>query len=51
MVPPDLAILDNELYGLPDLKDTEMAMIIAPRPDAATLRLRDYITRELEYVA
>lgn len=51
MVPSDLAILDDETYGLPDLKDTEMAMVVAPRLDAATMKLRDYIIRELEHAA
>lgn len=49
MVPTDLAILNDEALGLPDLKDTEMALIEAPDLSPAAARLRDTIVRELEH--
>ncbi len=48
MVPDDLTILNDESLALPDLKDTEMALIEAPHLNPAAHRLRDYIVRELE---
>ncbi len=50
MVPADLSVLDDESSGLPDLHDTEMALLEAPRLSAAAALLRDYIVRELEHV-
>lgn len=47
MVPADLVILNDESLGLPDLKDTEMALIEAPNLSPAAVRLRDMIVREL----
>jgi len=47
MVPTDLVILDDEALGLPDLKDTELALIEAPDLSPAAVRLRDAIVREL----
>jgi DNA-binding transcriptional LysR family regulator len=49
MVPPDLSILDGEASGLPDLRDTEMALIEAHGLAPAARRLRDVIVRELEH--
>ena len=49
MAPADLTILSGEGFGLPDLADTEMALIEARNLGAAALRLRDYIVRELEH--
>jgi DNA-binding transcriptional LysR family regulator len=49
MVPPDLSILDGEASGLPDLRDTEMALIEAHGLAPAAQRLRDVIVRELEH--
>jgi len=49
MVPVDLIILDDESFGLPDLRDTEMALLEAPRLSAAAALLRDYVVRELEH--
>jgi DNA-binding transcriptional LysR family regulator len=49
MVPPDLLIFDDEASGLPDLRDTEMALLEAPQLGAAAARLGDYIVRELEH--
>ena len=49
MVPPDLLIFDDEASGLPDLKDTEMALLEAPQLGPAAARLGDYIVRELEH--
>ena len=49
MVPIDLTILNDEALGLPDLKDTEMALVEAPNPTPAAARLRDTIVRELEH--
>lgn len=49
MVPSDLALLDGEETGLPDLSDTEMALLEAPSISTAAARLRDTIVRELEH--
>jgi DNA-binding transcriptional LysR family regulator len=49
MVPSDLCMLDDEASGLPDLKDTEMALLEAPQVTPAAARLRDTIIRELEH--
>jgi len=49
MVPSDLTILNDESLDLPDLADTEMALIEAPQLNPAATRLRDYIVRELEH--
>ncbi len=49
MVPPDLTILNDDALGLPDLKDTELALIEAPDLSPAAARLRDTIIRELEH--
>jgi DNA-binding transcriptional LysR family regulator len=51
MVPADLAILDTGGLGLPDLAETEMALIAAPGLGPAALRLRQTISRELEGTA
>jgi DNA-binding transcriptional LysR family regulator len=51
MVPADLTILNDEAVGLPDLADTEMALIEQPNLNSAAARLRDYIVRELEHSA
>ena len=50
MVPADLTILSDEALDLPDLRDTEMALIEAPQLSAAAMRLREDIVRELEHV-
>lgn len=50
MVPADLVVLSDESLNLPDLADTEMALISAPGLTPAAERLRDYIVRELEHV-
>jgi DNA-binding transcriptional LysR family regulator len=49
MVPPDLTLLDSEDSGLPDLRDTEMALLEAPALSVAAERLRETIIRELEH--
>jgi DNA-binding transcriptional LysR family regulator len=49
MVPSDLCMLDDEASGLPDLQDTEMALLEAPQVTPAAARLRDTIIRELEH--
>ncbi len=49
MVPSDLTILSKEELGLPDLRDTEMALMEAPQLSTAAARLRDDIIRELEH--
>lgn len=49
MVPCDLSILETEDCGLPDLPDTEMALLEAPQLHIAAARLRDTIIRELEH--
>ncbi|MEE2524741.1 LysR substrate-binding domain-containing protein [Hyphobacterium sp. HN65] len=49
MVPSDLTLLDGEESGLPDLQDTEMALIEAPSLPVAAERLRETIIRELEH--
>ncbi len=49
MVPEDLVMLDRSEFGLPDLSDTEMALLEAPTMSPAAERLRDTIIRELEH--
>lgn len=49
MVPSDLMILDSERHRLPRLRDTEMALLEAPRLSAAAAKLKDHIVRELEH--
>ncbi|WP_394692109.1 LysR substrate-binding domain-containing protein [Hyphobacterium sp.] len=49
MVPSDLTLLDSEDSGLPDLRDTEMALIEVPTLPIAAERLRETIIRELEH--
>lgn len=49
MVPEDLFMLDAAQSGLPDLSDTEMALLEAPSIPPAAERLRDTIVRELEH--
>ena len=49
MVPADLTVLDEQGLGLPDLADTEIALIEAPQLAPPAMRLRDYIVRELEH--
>lgn len=51
MVPSDLSVLDDPGFGLPELPDTEIALIAAPSLDAPAARLRDAIVRELEHGA
>lgn len=46
MVPPGLSRLDG--VGLPDLPDTEIALLTAATLAAPAARLRDHITRSLE---
>ncbi|MGB0683089.1 MAG: LysR substrate-binding domain-containing protein [Magnetovibrionaceae bacterium] len=48
MVPSDLAILSEESLGLPQLEDTEIALIEAAGLTAPAVRMRDYIVRQLE---
>ena len=49
MVPHDLVILNEQDSGLPDLADTEMALIEAPTLSPPAARLREYIVRDLEH--
>lgn len=49
MVPHDLSVLDAPELGLPQLADTEVALLEAPGLTAPAARLRDYIVRELEH--
>ncbi len=49
MIPSDLTILNDESLDLPNLEDTETALIEATQLSPAALRLRDYIVRELEH--
>lgn len=49
MVPADLSVLNDETLGLPDLHDTEMALIEAPQIPPAAQRLREAIVRDLEH--
>ncbi|GAB5467570.1 MAG: LysR substrate-binding domain-containing protein [Rhodospirillales bacterium] len=51
MAPADLTVLSDETLGLPDLEDTELALIEAPQLGAAAARLQAYIVRELEHGA
>jgi len=48
MVPADLRLFDEPHHGLPDLRDTEMALLQAPALSAAAARLASHIVRELE---
>jgi DNA-binding transcriptional LysR family regulator len=50
MTPKDLTILNADMLDLPDLADSEMALIEAPQISTAAERLRDYIVRELEHM-
>ncbi|MFA9200443.1 MAG: LysR substrate-binding domain-containing protein [Cypionkella sp.] len=49
MVPHDLVILNEADSGLPDLADTEMALITAAVLPPPAERLREYIVRDLEH--
>ncbi len=49
MTPSDLTILDGEQTLLPELQDTEVALIAAAQLNQPAMRLRDYIIRELEH--
>lgn len=49
MVPHDLVILNEAESGLPDLADTEMALIEAATLSPPAARLREYIIRDLEH--
>jgi DNA-binding transcriptional LysR family regulator len=49
MVPGDLVILNEADNGLPDLPDTEMALIAAPHLPPPARRLREYLIRDLEH--
>ncbi|WP_205478408.1 LysR substrate-binding domain-containing protein [Sphingomonas arenae] len=49
MVPHDLVILNEGDNGLPNLADTEMALIAAATLSAPAQRLREYIVRDLEH--
>ena len=48
MVPPELVILDEAAAGLPDLADTEIALLEAPGLSPAAARLRADVLRQLE---
>jgi DNA-binding transcriptional LysR family regulator len=49
MVPADLVILNEADNALPDLTDTEMALIAAPVLQPPARRLREYLIRDLEH--
>ena len=49
MVPHDLVILNEQDSGLPDLADTEVALIEASALSPPAARLREYIVRDLEH--
>lgn len=49
MVPADLTVLNDELFDLPALDDTEIALIASGQLTAPAARLRDYVIRELEH--
>ena len=49
MVPHDLVILKEQPSGLPELADTEMALIEAATLSAPAQRLREHIVRDLEH--
>jgi DNA-binding transcriptional LysR family regulator len=49
MVPSDLVVLNEAENGLPDLPDTEMALIDAPVLPPPARRLREYLVRDLEH--
>ncbi|MCA0202063.1 MAG: LysR family transcriptional regulator [Proteobacteria bacterium] len=48
MVPQDLLILDAERSSLPQLADTEMALLHPSKLTAAAAKLKEHIIRELE---
>ncbi len=48
MVPHGFRILDG--HGLPDLRDTEIALLAAPTSNAAVKKLADHIVASLEHV-
>jgi len=48
MVPHDLVILDEAAAGLPDLADTEIALLEAAGLSAAATRLRAHVLHQLE---
>jgi hypothetical protein len=49
MVPADLVILNEADNALPDLADTEMALVAAPVLPPPASRLREYLIRDLEH--
>lgn len=49
MVPEDLVVLEPTTTGLPELADTEIALIEAAQLSKPAERLREYIVRELEH--
>lgn len=49
MVPEDLVVLEPTATGLPELDDTEIALIEAAQLSKPAERLREYIVRELEH--
>jgi len=49
MVPADLVVLNEADSRLPDLPDTEMALIAAPVLAPPAARLREYLIRDLEH--
>ena len=51
MVPGDLMVLNEQKLGLPDLADTEMALIAAAQLSPAAARLRETLIRDLEHGA
>jgi DNA-binding transcriptional LysR family regulator len=51
MAPTDLTILNADILNLPELEDTEMALIEAPGLSPAAQRLRDHVIRQLEHGA
>jgi DNA-binding transcriptional LysR family regulator len=50
MVPLGITILDDAGLNLPDLPDTEMALLEAPSPSIAAERLADVIMREITLI-
>jgi DNA-binding transcriptional LysR family regulator len=48
MVPADLSIVGNEEAGLPQLDDTEIALLEAPGINPPAARLREVMVQELE---
>lgn len=51
MAPTDLTVLSDESLDLPDLEDTEMALMEAPGLSPAAVRLSEYVVRELEHLS